>query len=91
MEWEKILRNAVKDGKIRESALKKIPVLKNCENWRHVKPVGRIDHSMKFSHYRGIIVMLNDKIYFVSDNTIDALSEFVTWNIKKRIDVVEKE
>ncbi len=88
MEWEKLLRNAVTDGQVREKVLKKIPVLRNCENWRHVKPIGRVDHAMKFSHYKGMLVKLNEKIYFVSDNTINALKEFISWHVKKNIDVI---
>ncbi|MBN1501099.1 MAG: hypothetical protein JW982_13140 [Spirochaetes bacterium] len=87
MEWEKVLRNSVKDGVIAELHLKKIPVLKNCENWKMVEPIGYVDHQMKFSHYKGLLVLHQDRIYFVSSSTINALSEFIKWDIKKRITV----
>lgn len=85
MEWEKILRNSVKDGVIKEAYLKKIPQLKNCEHWKNVEPLGYVDHQMKFSHYKGMLVKLQDRIYFVSASTMEALSEFVSWNVKKKI------
>lgn len=88
MEWERILRNSVKDGSIKEVHLKKIPQLKNCEGWKELEPLGYIDHKMKFVHYKGILVKYNDKIYFVSSKTMEALSEFVKWNVKKRINVI---
>ena len=40
MEWQKILADSVQDGKIKELHLKKIPVLKTCDNWREVEPIG---------------------------------------------------
>lgn len=79
MEWEKVLSNAVKNGQIRELHLQKIPVLKTCNNWKEIKPIGWIDHKMRHSHYRGGLVKLNDKIYFVREQTINALSEYIRW------------
>mgnify|MGYP000870017522 FL=1 len=88
MEWEKILADSVVDGKIRELHLKKIPVLKTCNNWRDVEPIGWIDHKMKFSYYKGGLVKLRGSIYFVPEKTINALSEFINWKFPRHIDVV---
>ncbi len=88
MEWEKILFDAVKDGKIRELHLRKIPVLKTCNNWREVEPVGWVDHNMKLSHYKGAVVKLHGRIYFVTDKTINALSEYINWKFPRKIDVI---
>lgn len=88
MEWERILRNAVKDGNIKEVYLSKIPLLKNCEYWKEVEPIGYVDHSMKFSHYKGMLVKYREKIYFVNSATMEALSEFIKWKVNKKINVV---
>nr|HPO46242.1 hypothetical protein [Spirochaetota bacterium] len=64
MEWERILADSVTDGRLKELHLKKIPVLKTCNNWREVEPVGWVDHQMKFSYYKGGLVKLKGNIYF---------------------------
>ena len=87
MEWEKILADSVKDGKIKELYLKKLPVLKTCDNWKSVELVGWIDHQMKFIHYKGGLVKMNGNLYFVQDKTINALREFMDWNFKNKIEV----
>lgn len=89
MEWEKLLRNAVKDGAIRELHLRKIPVLKNCDNWNNVEPLGYVDAEMKYSHYKGILVKYQDRLFFVTSKTMEALSEFIHWKITKRIRVTQ--
>lgn len=89
MEWESILANAIEDGCIREIYLKKIPVLRNTNNWRDVKPVGWIDHKMKYSHYKGGLVKLNDKMYFVQDKTIKAIDEFIKFRFPEKITVID--
>ncbi len=87
MEWEKILADSVTDGKLKELHLKKIPVLKTCNNWREVEPVGWVDHQMKFSYYKGGLVKLKGNIYFVPEKTINALSEYINWKFPVTISV----
>ena len=89
MEWENILKDAVHDGTIRELYLKKIPVLKTCNNWKKVEPVGWVDHRMSLSYYKGGLVRLMGRLYFVSENTLDALSEYIEFKFKKRIEVIK--
>lgn len=89
MEWEKILVDSIVDGTIRELYLKKIPMLKTCDNWREVEPLGWIDYPMKFSHYKGSLVKLRGRIYFVPEKTINALSEFINWKFPRQIQVVK--
>lgn len=89
MEWEKILTNAVKDGKIRELHLRKIPRLKTCDNWREVEPIGWIDYPMRFAHYKGGLVKLKGKIYFVTEQTLNALSEFISIKFKAHLTVTK--
>ena len=87
MEWERILADAVKDGRIKELYLRKLPILKTTTNWKRVELVGWIDHQMKYTHYKGGLVRLNDKLYFVQDKTIRALQEFMDWNFPRKITV----
>ncbi len=89
MEWEVILSDAVQNGKIRELYLGKIPVLKTTSNWKKVELLGWVDHQMKHSHYRGALVKLNNKIYFVKENTIKALQKYLSWKAKNVIEVVK--
>ncbi len=87
MEWEKILVDSVKGGVIRELYLRKLPVLKTVDNWKKVEPVGWIDYQMKHSYYKGGLVKLNGKLYFVQEKTIKALQEFMEWNFPVKIKV----
>jgi hypothetical protein len=88
MDWQIVLADSVQDGKIRELHLRKIPRLKNCYDWNEVEPVGWIDHQMKHAHFKGGLVKLNGKIYFVTDSTINAISEFVKIKFPNKIVVV---
>ena len=88
MEWEKILADSVKDGVIKELHLRKLPVLKTVDNWKKVELVGWIDHQMKYTHYKGGLVKLNGRLYFVQDKTIRALQEFMSWNFPSKIKVI---
>jgi hypothetical protein len=88
MEWEKLLADSVIDGRIRELHLKKIPVLKTCNNWKDVQAIGWVDYRMKYSYYKGGLVKLNGKLYFVPEKVINALSEYINWKFPRRIDVI---
>lgn len=90
MDWDNILKDSVKDGKIRELYLQTLPVLKTCDNWKLVEPVGWIDHQMKLSYYKGGIVRLYGKLYFVPEKTLNALSEYVSFKFPQKI-IVTKE
>ena len=89
MEWEKILVDSVKDGTIKELYLRKLPVLKTVDNWKRVELVGWVDHQMKYTHYKGGLVKVNGKLYFVQDKTIRALQEFMAWNFPRKIAVLK--
>ena len=88
MEWETILSDTVKDGKIRELHLGRIPVLKTCGNWKKVIPIGWIDHKMPNSHYKGGLVKFNGKIYFVKETTFEAINQFVRFRFPQLIEVI---
>jgi hypothetical protein len=81
MDWEVILRDSVKEGNIRALHLTKIPVLKNCTNWRDVEILGEIDYQSKKALYQGVLVKLKGKIYFVTRPVFYAVSEYL--NIKR--------
>jgi len=89
MEWEKILVDSVKDGTIKELYLRKLPVLRTVDNWKKVELVGTVDHQMKHTYYKGGLVKLNGKLYFVQDKTIKALEEFMKWDFPKKIVVLK--
>jgi hypothetical protein len=88
LEWDAILQDAVQDGQIRELHLKKIPVLKTCDNWKKVEPIGWVDHRTNLAYYKGGLVKLKGRLYFVSDKTIDALAEFINFKFKIKINVI---
>jgi hypothetical protein len=90
MEWETILADSVQNGKIRELHLSKIPLLKTTTNWKKVELLGWIDHQLKYTHYRGALVKLNGKLFFVKENTIQALQEFINWKAKNIIQVIKE-
>lgn len=88
MEWEKILSESVKGGVIKELHLRKLPMLKTVDNWKKVQLIGWVDHQMKYSHYKGGLVKVNNKLYFVQDKTIKALQEFINWDFPTKIKVI---
>ncbi len=89
MEWELILADAVKNGSIRELHLSKLPVLKTTSNWKKVELVGWVDHQLKYTHYRGALVRLNEKLYFVREATVNALQGYLKWKVKNKIEVIK--
>ena len=89
MKWESVLRDAVKDGKIKAVQLKNVPVLKNCDNWKTVEVLGWLDYQAKSVHYRGILVHLNGKIFFVKQTTFDAIRKFLNLGHVSKIEVVQ--
>lgn len=91
MEWEKILSDSVEDGKIRELHLSKIPTLKSCENWDKVVPIGLVNHRTKHAYYKGALIRYNTKIYYISDQKIDSLSQWINWKFPTTLKVVKKE
>lgn len=91
MEWEKILKDSVKDNSIRELHLRHVPVLKTCENWNDVKEIGLVDHRTKFAHYKGLLVRYGERIYYVPEARVEALAPFRNWNMKVHIKVTDPE
>lgn len=90
MDWDNVLKDSVKDGKIRALYLGKIPVLKTCDNWKIVEPIGWIDHQMKFTYYKGGIVKLYGKLYFVPEKVVAALNPYINIKFPHRIEVIDE-
>lgn len=89
MEWERVLKDAVKDNCIKELHLTKVPSLKTCEDWKKVTEVGLVDHKTKYAHYKGGLVKYGERLYYVTEQRLEALSPYRSWNFKKTIKVVE--
>ena len=88
MQWERILRDSVKDNSIRELHLRHVPVLKTCENWHAVQEIGLVDHQTKYAHYKGILVKYGERLYYVPEARMQALAPFRPWKIKNKIKVI---
>ena len=89
MEWEKILRDAVKDNSIKELYLRRVPTLKTCEDWSKVVEIGMIDHQTKYAHYKGGLVKYGERLFFVSEQRLEALAPYRNWNFKAKIKVTD--
>ncbi len=91
MEWEKVLRDAVKEGSIKELHLRKVPSLKTCEDWNKVAELGLVDHKTKYAYYKGGLVKYGDRLFFVSQERLDAVSPFRKWDFKTKIKITDPE
>jgi hypothetical protein len=91
LEWDKILKDSVKDGTIRELHLRKIPSLKTCDDWNKVVEIGLIDYKGKYAHMKGGLINYGERIFFVSESRIEALSSFRKWNFKNKIRIKMEE
>ena len=89
MEWEKVLRNAVQGNSIKELHLRKVPTLKTADDWNKVIEVGLVDHKTKYAHYKGGLVKYGDRLFFVSDERIDAIAQFRKWSFKTKIKITD--
>ncbi len=91
IQWSHVLRDCIKDNSVRELHLRKIPVLKNCKNWKDVKEIGGIDHKTKYAHYKGLLVRYANEIYYLSEEKMQALEPFRSWDRRTNITVTEIE
>jgi len=91
MEWERILKDSVKDNSIRELHLRHVPILKTCENWNDVDELGLVDHHTKYAHYKGALVKYGERLYYVPEQRMQALAPFRPWKNKTKIKVVDSE
>jgi hypothetical protein len=91
MDWDNVLRDSVRDGKIKAVHLMKLPVLKTCDNWKLVEVLGWIDYQAKTSYYKGVIVRLKGNLYFVKQSAFDAVKGYLGIGHVSRIEIIEKQ
>lgn len=91
MDYERTLRDAVKNGQIKELHLRHVPVLKTCEDWNAVEEIGLIDHHTKYAHYKGIIVKYGERIFYVPEKRMEALAPYRSWKVKTKLKVTDPE
>ncbi len=91
MEWERILRDSVQNGTIRELHLRHVPVLKTCEDWNAVQELGLVNHKTRYAHYKGILVKYGERLYYVPEARMQALAPFRTWKAKTKIKVLTED
>lgn len=89
MDWEYVLRDAVKENTIKELYLRKVPSLKTADDWNRVTEVGLVDHKTKYAHYKGALVKYGERLFFVSTERLDAIGAFRKWNFKVKIKVTD--
>ena len=77
---DEILSVARKSGTISERQLTILPLLKNCDNWTRVKPVGRLRHRTLLAAYDGFLVELGGRAWFVRRETVAALGSALDWS-----------
>ncbi len=80
-----ILQDALKRGAISERKLKTLSILKTCDNWKKVTPIGLIDHRTVLTAYQGMLVELDKRAYFVRRETLAALKNEIKWNVTRMI------
>ncbi len=88
MDWENIVRDSVQDGCIKAIHLSRVPVLKNCTNWRDVEVVGEVYHQSGSITYRGVLVRLKGNLYFVQQAVFDAVQQYLKIKNIPRIKVI---
>lgn len=84
---QKILENVRKTGTIPEKKLTLLPVLKTTDNWNKVMPLGLVEHATSFATYRGALVELDGRLYFIRKETIAVLHHDKNWNFPRVIKV----
>ncbi len=91
MEWERVLKDSVKENTIKELHLRHVPILKTAENWGDVDELGLIDHETKYAHYKGVLVKYGERLFYVPEARMQALAPFRPWKSKTKIKVIEPE
>ncbi|HTO21523.1 MAG TPA: hypothetical protein VMQ10_03525 [Spirochaetia bacterium] len=87
--WQDVLSGAVHKETIKASSLRHIPQLKSCPYWDRAVFLGRIQYKTPVANYDGGLVKYDGRIYYVNRSQIEALREFVRWNQRKTISVIE--
>lgn len=80
----------IKKSAIPEKRLTLLPVLRTCDNWKKVLPLGLVDHVTSLAVYRGALVELNGKLYFVRKETLAALQGEINWQFPRLVEVLKE-
>lgn len=84
-----VIQEVLSKGTISERKLKGLPLLKTCDNWKKVTPLGLIDHRTLLTNYQGILVELDQRAYFVRRETMLALKGEIKWKVTRQIQVTQ--
>ncbi len=87
--WQELLSNAVHKETIKASSLRHIPQLKACPFWERALFLGRITYKTPVANYDGGLVKYDGRIYYVNRSQIEALREFVHWDQRKTISIID--
>ena len=59
----------LKNGSLPEARLTLLPILKTCDDWKKVLPLGLVDYRTLLAAYEGALVELDGKLYIFAQNT----------------------
>lgn len=80
-----------KKGVIPVRKLKALPVLRTCNNWNKVIPLGLINYRTPLTSFEGALMLYNDELYFVKKQTLQALQKVKKFKFGKVIKVLTSE
>lgn len=80
----------LKNGSLPEARLTLLPILKTCDDWKKVLPLGLVDYRTLLAAYEGALVELDGKLYFVRRQTISALKDVRKWNFPRVVKIEPK-
>jgi len=86
---KKWITQILNEGTLPERRLTLLPVLKTCDDWKKVLPLGLVDHHTRLAAYEGAVVALEGTLYFVRRRTIAALRTARKWNFPRLISIVK--
>jgi hypothetical protein len=90
LKWQDLLRHSVRGNSIKASVLRKIPHLKACPYWDRAQFLGKISYRLQFANYNGGLVLYDNRIYYINLSQIEALRQFVRWDLRKTVTVTEE-
>ncbi len=86
-EWHDFI---IKKKSISEEKLKMLPVIKTCDNWKKVLPLGLVSHSTGLSTYKGGVIEYGNKIYFMRKETMIALQKELKFNFPAILKITQE-
>lgn len=68
--------DAVKNNKIKEEILKKLPMLITCDDWKSVEIIGRVYHKTELAIFNGVLGKYKGGLYFIPEKIVLTLGKF---------------